>query len=70
MDLIDEQSDLFLIQRPELLNWHGLELLKEKYPDIDESIRLNKLYLESVIDELRFILGGEMSDEQLKLIFI
>lgn len=68
-ELLDEQLTLFLFERPQLLDWLSLEQLEKQYPDLKEAIKLNQTYINSVIEELHYLLGGEIPEEQLTLIF-
>lgn len=66
-DLIDEQTTLFIFERPYLLDWLKIEQLTKKYPDLNESIKINKLYIKATMEELFYLFNQDISEKQLDI---
>lgn len=58
IQLLKQEEELFLLERPSMCNWLELEQLQSKYPDLGESIESNKLGITAVIDQLSKLIKG------------
>ncbi len=70
IQLLAEKEELFIAERPFLLDWLLAEQLSKKYPDIKISKAVNRETISMVIDELHLILNPEKENyDQAELIF-